>query len=285
MANPRAIRKRIRSVTETQKITKAMKMVAAARLRRSRERVEQARPYAETMNRLLDDLVSQLPETVHPFLTTRPTAKRALVVFSSDRGLAGAFNSSLFRAVELELKSENPTTLFLIGRKAQVHFLKRAAEHSRKVDTEFWRQFSHDRAVSLAAELGRGFLGGEFDRVELLYNEFVSVLTQRPKKVTLLPMTASETSSHEPEKSSYLFEPGLEEIVRVLVPKAMEVRFYVACLNSLASEHGARMAAMDLATRNAAEMIDELTLKVNRARQAQITRDLSEIVTSAEAMK
>jgi F-type H+-transporting ATPase subunit gamma len=285
MANLRAIRKRIKSVGETQKITKAMKMVAAARLRRSQERVEQARPYASTINRLLEDLAGSLPETIHPYLTSRPVRKRALVVFSADRGLCGAFNSNLFRAVERELASEIPTTLVLLGRKGSVHFGKRNLDIWRNVDPDFWRKFTHERAAALAAELGRGFLDGEFDRVELLYSEFVSILTQRPKKVTLLPLSAGEGTGDERRDNAYLFEPGREAIVRALVPKVMEVRFSISCLNSLASEHGARMAAMDMATRNAGEMIDNLTLKVNRARQAMITGELSEIVTSAEAMK
>jgi F-type H+-transporting ATPase subunit gamma len=284
MANLRAIRKRIRSVGETQKITNAMKMMAAARLRRAQERVEQARPYAATINRLLGDLAGQLPATIHPFLTARPVKKRALVVFSADRGLCGAFNSNLFRAVERELRAEIPTTLVLVGRKAQVHFAKRKLEIFTKVDPEFWREFSHAKAAALAGELGKGFLEGAFDQVDLLYNEFVSIMTQRPKKVILLPVVAAEGEKSEGEVP-YLYEPSREEIVKALVPKAMEVRFSLPCLNSLASEHGARMTAMDSATRNAGEMIDDLTLKVNRARQSQITRDLSEIVTSAEAMK
>jgi F-type H+-transporting ATPase subunit gamma len=285
MANLRAIRKRIKSVGETQKITKAMKMVAAARLRRAQERVEQARPYAATINSLLEDLAGSLPETIHPFLTRRPVKKRALVVFSADRGLCGAFNSNLFRAVEQELKGETPTTLILLGRKAQVYFGKRKTEIYRMADGEFWRQFTHEKAAALAADLGRGFLDGEFDRVDLLFSEFVSILAQRPKKVTLLPVAAAEGTMENPAETPYIYEPDREEIVRKLVPKAMEVRFSLSCLNSLASEHGARMSAMDFATKNAGEMIDELTLNVNRARQGQITRDLSEIVTSAEAMK
>jgi F-type H+-transporting ATPase subunit gamma len=160
-------------------------------------------------------------------------------------------------------------------------------EVCRAVDAEFWKGFTHEKAATLAADLGHGFLGGEFDRVDLLFSEFVSILTQRPKRVTLLPLSAGEGREGEsgPAETSYLYEPDREGLVRSLVPRAMEVRFSLSCLNSLASEHGARMSAMDFATKNAGEMIDELTLNVNRARQGQITRDLSEIVTSAEAMK
>lgn len=258
-------------------------MVAAARFRRAQERVEQARPYAATINELLEGLAEKIPTTIHPYLATRPVKKRALVVFSSDRGLCGAFNSSLIRATEAELRKDLPTTLILIGRKVQVYFGKRNHEIYKMADAEFWSDFSHEKATALAAELGKGFIQGDFDRVDLLFNEYLSAITQKPKVETLLPISPGEKK--ETEEGSYLFEPNREEIVRALVPRAMEVRFSLPCLNSLAGEHGARMSAMDFATRNAGEMIDELTLKVNRARQAQITSELSEIVTSAEAMK
>jgi F-type H+-transporting ATPase subunit gamma len=282
MANLRVIRKRIRSVGETQKITKAMKMVAAARFRRAQERVQQARPYAETLAAILRDLSSNLPEGTHPLLTTRAVRTRVLVVFSSDRGLCGGFNSNLFRAVERDLLTGGPTKLVLIGRKAHLYFGRRKHEIHKKVEG-FWQGFGHEKAQALADELGKEFLSGEFDQVDLYYNEFRSVMTQRPKKVTLLPLTVEGEGGAS--EVSYLYEPNREEIVRELVPRAMEIRFFLPCLNSLAGEFGARMTAMGSATRNADEMIDRLTLTMNRARQAQITKDLSEIVTSAEAMK
>ncbi|MFH1263347.1 MAG: FoF1 ATP synthase subunit gamma, partial [Pseudomonadota bacterium] len=175
-----------------------------------------------------------------------------------------------------------PTSIVPIGKKAQLYFGRRKHPVHRNAG-DFWVAFSHPKAAELASEIAAGFLAGEYDQVDLLYNEFVSVITQRPKKVTLLPLKATEGT--KTAQADYLYEPGRETVVRALVPKAMEVRFYVPCLNSLASEFGARMTAMDSASRNAGEMIDTLTLSMNRIRQAQITKDLSEIVTSAEAMK
>jgi F-type H+-transporting ATPase subunit gamma len=288
MPNLSAIRKRIRTVASTQKITKAMKMVAAARFRRAQEREAQAKPYAETINQLLEDLSTTIPSGVHPLLGGRPVKKRALIVLSSDRGLCGAFNSNLFRFVERELIAmpEVSTALVLVGRKANQYFGKKTVDVLRR-EPKFWVNFRHETAAALADDLAKQYLENVIDRVDIAYNEFISVISQKPTLIQLLPIATSEKQVvSAPEVDiPYIFEPNREDIVKALVPKAVEVRFFVPCLNSQASEYGARMTAMDSATRNAGEMIDTLTLSMNRARQANITRELMEIISGAEAIK
>lgn len=286
MASIRDIRKRIRSVQSTKKITKAMKMVAAAKLRRAQEAAEQSKPYAASINRLLQDLVAQGVGGDHPLLKAREVKKRLLVVFSSDRGLCGAFNSGLLRKVEKELQENTlPTQLVLIGKKATSYFSRKNYPIWKKVDG-FWANFSHANASALSQELLTAFTSGEFDRVDLAYNEFISIMSQIPKVETFAPILMVE-NEHETQTSTEaapIFEPNKETILNALLPKAVEVRFYQPCLQSLASEYGARMSAMDSASRNAGEMIDGLTLTMNRVRQANITRELVEIISGAEAV-
>lgn len=259
-------------------------MVAAARLRRAQNSVEQSRPYAKTIEELLQNLASALPEDIHPFLQKRSVAKRGLVILSSDRGLCGAFNAGLFRVAEKELQEETSTVSIRIGRKAKSYFSNGSFIFH---DTEdFWRSFSQEKAAEIFNELAKSFLEGALDQVDILYNEFVSVMTQRPRLETLFPFSPEKkTESTGEVETSFIFEPSREEIVKALVPRAAEMKFYVACLNSLASEFGARMTAMDSATRNAGEMIDDLTLTMNRVRQAGITKELVEIISGAEAIK
>jgi len=282
MASLRDIRKRIRSVKSTQKITRAMKMVAAARLRRAQQRVTDATPYAEKMEELLIDLAAAAPSSVHPLLAERQIKKRALVVFSSDRGLCGGFNANLLRATEKELKEDLPTSLITIGRKATQYFRRKKADIYEE-QTDFWQGFTYEKAAALANKLGHLFTVGTFDRVDIFYSRFMSVITQRPTMVTIVPIPRVERD--EAASTDQLYEPDQGSILRELLPRALEVRFYVACLNSLAGELGARMTAMDSATRNSEEMIDKLTLHMNRARQASITTELMEIISGSEAMK
>ena len=286
MASIRDIRKRIRSVQSTKKITKAMKMVAAAKLRRAQEAAEQSKPYAASINQLLQDLVAQGVGGDHPLLKSREVKKRLLVVFSSDRGLCGAFNSGLLRKTEKELQENSvPTELVLIGKKATSYFSRRSYPIWKKVDG-FWANFSHANASALAQELLAAFTSGEFDRVDLAYNEFLSIMSQVPKVETFAPILTAPVEKVEVAGvgPAPIFEPNKEAILNALLPKAVEVRFYQPCLQSLASEYGARMSAMDSASRNAGEMIDGLTLTMNRVRQANITRELVEIISGAEAV-
>ena len=281
MANLRAIRNRIRSVKSTQKITRAMKMVAAARLRRAQERVMQSRPYQQKIEELFSRLAQSTNE--HPLLQKREVHKRLMFVIGSDRGLCGAFNSTLFRTVMRELNQSTVETWIVpIGRRASSFFTNRNVKIHENLKA-FWTTFSHQSSWELVQKLMDDFIHKNFDQVDVYYNEFVSVMTQKPKKMTLLPITA--TKEEKQEVVNYTFKPNQTAILNALVPKAVDVRFYVACLNSLAGEFGARMTAMDSATRNAGEMIDTLTLNMNRVRQAAITNELVEIISGASAIQ
>ncbi|MCB0326022.1 MAG: ATP synthase F1 subunit gamma [Bdellovibrionales bacterium] len=288
MANLRAIRNRIRSVNSTQKITRAMKMVAAARLRRSQEAVSQSKAYQEKVRSLLAKLLPFVEDSVDPLLKRPQGNKRYLVVLSSDRGLCGAFNASLFRKVESALsQTEYETSLILIGKKA-ISYFRNQKDKIHHIVEDYWTDFDHQKAKNLCQNLTQDFLDGKVDRIEILYNEFQSVMTQKPKSLTLLPLQKEESQGAEndlEQEIDYLFEPGKAQIIQLLLPKAVEGSFYQANLHSLASEYGARMTAMDAATRNAGEMIDSLTLHMNRVRQAAITNELVEIISGAEAIQ
>jgi len=282
MAGLRTIRTRIKSVASTQKITKAMKMVAAARLRRSQQAVEQSKPYNLKVEEFLSSLAPSVPPTVHPYLQSREVKKRLLVVFSSDRGLCGSFNANLLRRADRETKADIMTECVVVGRKGNAFALRRQWKVYKRWET-FWQEFSYETSEKCMLELSNLFLGQEFDQVDLMYNEFLSVISQKPKLTTLFPLTVQSKSDEA--KVDYIYEPSLEEIVKALIPKVANVRFYSAALHSMASEYGARMTAMDSATRNAGEMIDNLTLTMNRVRQAAITKELMEIISGAEALK
>jgi len=260
-------------------------MVAAARLRRAQERVDQATPYAKTIYEILGGLRTQFLKSTFPLLQERNVKNCLLVVFSSDRGLCGAFNSGLFRRTEKELQTAIPKSLMLVGRKAHSYFSKKSYPIYKRVEG-FWGNFSHEKACQLAKNLADGFVNGEFDQVEILYNEFTSVISQKPKLLRLIPFEQDPLQEQKDEpQTDFIYEPDKDSIIQALMPKAIEIRFYLGCLNSLASEYGARMTAMDSATRNAGDMIDSLTLNMNRARQANITRELVEIISGAEAIK
>lgn len=282
MANLRAIRNRIRSVKSTQKITKAMKMVAAARLRRAQEKVVQSTPYKKK----IEELFARLTQTTtnHPLLTQREVHKRLVVVMASDRGLCGAFNSGLFRAVMKDLnQSSVPTSVIPVGKRAASFFANRkfTIHDNQKM---FWSTFDHKSSHELVERLIGLYLDKEFDQIDVYYNEFISVMTQKPTLMTLIPVApAAQQEAVAP--IAYTFKPDQATILNELVPKAIDIRFFVAALHSLAGEFGARMAAMDSATRNAGEMIDSLTLNMNRVRQAAITNELVEIISGAAAIQ
>ena len=283
MANLRAIRNRIRSVKSTQKITKAMKMVAAARLRRAQDRVLQSRPYQEKIEEIFSRLTQST--TDHPLLEKREVKKRLLIVVASDRGLCGAFNTGLFRAVMKDLeKSTVDTWVLPIGKRASTFFASRDVQVFED-HREFWNNFDHAKSKTLVEKLIRLFSKGDFDQIDVFNNEFISVMTQTPKKVGLIPISAEVSEGEQNSASNYTFKPDQKSILESLVPSAIDIRLYVAFLNSLAGEFGARMTAMDAATRNAGEMIDSLTLNMNRVRQAAITNELVEIISGASAIQ
>jgi F-type H+-transporting ATPase subunit gamma len=286
MATLKAIRKRISSIRNTQQITRAMKMVSAAKLRRAQEAAIMARPYAEKMTELLKNLSSRVSRESHPLLKLREEKNIQLLVFTSDRGLCGGYNANLIRAAEAFRRKQDRVKgiqMVLVGRKGADYFRRRKAEI-----TDRYVNILATPAEELAAEIaekviGR-FLQGETDGVYLIYSRFRSALSQVPTLEKLLPVALSEEGDTD-RLTEYLYEPGVEALLSSLLPKITEVGIHRALLEATASEHGARMTAMDSATSNASKMMGNLTLQMNRARQASITRELMEIVGTAEALK
>lgn len=297
MPSLKSIRRRITSVKSTQKITRAMKMVAAARLNRAQLRIKALRPYAVKTAEVLRSLAGRAggdEEGAHQLLAQRPVKRVLLLVLTSDRGLAGAFNSSIQRAAErkiAELRGEGYEVLVgAIGRKGR-DYLKRRGLEARH-DWSGMGEPTAELAAEIARTVSREFVDGEVDRVIVLFNEFKSAMTQ---KVTFLPLLPIETAA-EPaaaanapaggrNMSDYIYEPSQAALLDRLLPMYVEVSVFRAMLDSSASEHGARMTAMDSATNNAKKMIGALTLEYNRARQAAITKELMEIIGGAEAIK
>jgi F-type H+-transporting ATPase subunit gamma len=298
MPSLKTIRKRINSVKSTQKITRAMKMIAGARLARAQQRITAMRPYAVKTQNVLQSVVASLSldteeneqhagllsELAISELQRRPEKNVLVVVITSDRGLCGGFNSNITRAAEREWKnfrSQDKNVRFVtIGRKGRDFLTRRRAD----IVCDFPRVFDGldlQKAGTIAGYVASLYRKAEVDSVYLLYNEFKSAITQRVTLERLLPLPAPAA----PPQGEYLFEPNPAVLLERLVPMYMEISFFRALLESHAAEHGARMTAMDAATRNAKEMISKLTLQYNRARQAAITKELMEIIGGAEALK
>ena len=278
------IRRRIRSVKNTQQLTKAMKTVSAAKLRRAQERVFAARPYAEQLKKVLGNLTSRLENVSHPLLEIRPEQRILFVIVSADRGLCGAFNSNILRAAQTFLREHHAQTVSLaaVGRKGRDFFRRRAVP----IRVEFVNIFSkldYGHAKDISDAIVKAYGDAEVDAVYLVYNEFKSVLQQRVVVEKVLPLSRTELQGKE-SQFEYIFEQPPQETFNRLLPRYVEVQIYRALLESAASEHGARMASMDTATRNAGEMIDMLTLTLNRIRQAAITREIIEVVSGAGAL-
>jgi F-type H+-transporting ATPase subunit gamma len=289
MANLRVIRKRIGSVKSTQQITKAMKMVSAARLKRAQDAITAARPYARKMREVVEAVAVRSEEGAHPLLTAREGTKLALLVVTSDRGLCGGFNSNLLRAAHRFLAANRERheeiVVFTVGRKARDFFRRRQVE-PRQEYVNVLGQLSYAHAERLSKDLVGGFLAGDFDEVQLVFNEFRSAISQVVRFEKLFPV-AIERKEREGTASEidYLYEPSREAILAALLPKYVETQIFRVLLESVAGEHGARMTAMDSATSNAVDMIARLTIQMNRARQASITKELMEIIGGAEALK
>jgi F-type H+-transporting ATPase subunit gamma len=286
MATLKAIRKRISSIRNTQQITKAMKMVSAAKLRRAQEAALAARPYADKMAELLRNVAARVSRDAHPLLRGREEKKIHLVLFTSDRGLCGGYNANLIRAAEAFMRREGAgkeINLVLVGRKGAEHFRRRRAtiadRHINILATP-----AEELAAVVAEKAIDRFVQGETDAVYILYSRFRSALSQVPTLEKLLPVALPETENTD-QLTEYLYEPSVEAILASLLPRMAEVAIFRAFLEATASEHGARMTAMDSATSNASKMMGTLTLQMNRARQASITRELMEIVGTAEALK
>lgn len=284
MSSLKFIRKRIASVKNTQKITKAMKMVSAAKLRRAMDKAQASRPYEAELSKVVQAAQGEM-EWDSPLKEVRPVRRTAVVVISSDRGLCGSINSNLFKAVHRFLNSENlgEVEIFALGKKARDFYKKRSYNVSF-VHLDVVRNSSYEQIESIAQNLTKLFLDKHFDRVEIFYNQFRSALVQEPQNLRLLPFVEEPAVSTAAPANNFLFEPEGHELLEKLVPMLIHFRFYRAVLESIASEHAARMTAMDSATKNAKEMIGSLTLQRNRARQAAITKELMEIIGGSEAI-
>ncbi len=286
MATLKIIRKRITSIRNTQQITKAMKMVSAAKLRRAQEAALMARPYADKMNEILINLSARVSRSAHPLLAIREEKRIQMVLVTSDRGLCGGYNANLVRAAEAFIRQHGAgkeILLVLVGRKGADYYRRRRGETGERY-LNFLSTPAEELAAVIAEKLITRFVDGETDAVYLIYSHFRSALSQVPTVEKILPVALSETQ--EPEQlTEYLYEPGAEELLSSLLPKITEIKIQRALLEAAASEHGARMTAMDSATTNASKMMGSLTLQMNRARQASITRELMEIVGTAEALK
>jgi F-type H+-transporting ATPase subunit gamma len=286
MPNLRDIRRRIRSVQSTQQITKAMKMVAAARLRRAQDRMLSARPYADKMLEVLNSLASRTEPRVHPLLALREEKRVRLVVYTGDRGLCGAFNTNILRftlkqVAELQAAGRE-VTLDFVGRTGRDFFRRRAYEMGGQWVGKFTR-VRYEDAEEIAGILTGHFVEGRCDAVYLIYNHFKSVIAQKVVVERLLPIPRLEPEEKAPFLD-YLYEPTPEELFGTLLPRHVTFQVYRAMLESAAAEHAARMTAMESATNNARDMIDRLTLYANRVRQAAITKEIIEVVSGAQAL-
>jgi F-type H+-transporting ATPase subunit gamma len=292
MASLRDIRKRIRSVKSTQQITKAMKMVSAAKLRRAQDAIISARPYARALDQMIADLVARSEGLSHPLLSSRPVRRVEILALTSDRGLAGGFNANVIRRVTRFIYENERTAsirLTTVGRKGVEAFRRRHLD-IRKDHAGFYTRLSYETARALSEELTREFLEDRVDQVVVVYNEFVSAISQRVVLAPLLPFERPAGETVDPRKEArslidFEYEPSKQAVLDRLVPQAVSTRVYRALLESVASEHGARMSAMENATNNASDAISRLTLTYNRTRQAVITKELMEIVSGAEALK
>ena len=279
------LRRRIRSVKSTQQLTKAMKMVAAAKLRRSQERMFAARPYAAGLREVLASISKRVDVSKHPLLAEREQENKVLlVVVTADRGLCGAFNTNVMRGAlnAIAEKSWQEVHLLPIGNKANA-FFKRRPYPLRQQGTQLMQALASDTVHELGKMITEDFISGDFDAVYVIYNEFKSIIAQRVVLERLLPLQKPGEASQSANEIDYLYEPSPEEILNELLPRHIEFQLYRILLESAAAEQGARMTAMEAATKNAGDLVDTLTLNYNRIRQAQITKEIIEIVSGAAA--
>jgi len=281
-------RRRIGSVKNTQKITKAMKLVSASKLRRAQDRIVRARPYAVKMEALLANLGRRVNPDLHPLLAARPVRTVELIVVAADRGLCGSFNATIIRraveAMRAQQTQGRQVSLTLIGRKSRDFFRRRTVPVRQTVVNLFDRlSFSH--AADLATNVTEAYLAGTVDEAWLIYSEFKSAMSSQIRLQRLMPIEPEGTGSAPDGDVDYLYEPSDVELLAELVPRAIEIQIWRALLESAASEQGARMMAMDSASRNAKDMIAKLTLVYNKTRQAAITKELMDIVGGSEALR
>jgi F-type H+-transporting ATPase subunit gamma len=288
MPSLKAVRIRIASVKSTQKITRAMKLVAAAKLRRAQDAIVAARPYADALTEAVSELAARAGDSAHPMLVQREQKRVALVTLTSDRGLAGGFNANIGRASlrfieEYRGKGIDQVRLVVVGRKGREYSRRRKLDISHELGGAVGNT-AEARAREVAHIVTDDFGEGRVDAVHLAYNEFKSAVSQKPVVIQLLPIVAAPLPP-DAAATDFLYEPSKGELLSLMLPLYVQSQIYRAMLESIASEFGARMSAMENATKSAKEMIEKLTLQYNRARQASITKELMEIVGGAEALK
>ena len=282
MANLKDIRDRIKSVKSIQKVTKAMKMVAAAKMRKAQDRMEQARPYTNSLDEIIHHILPEVDRDMLPLLDEREIKRKAYVVVCADRGLAGAFNTNLLKVAQAEIDEfgKENVDIFCIGKKARDHFTYRNYNIIES-HIDFWAEMEFENAMMISRSVIDHFTNGTVDEIHVVYNYFVNVAQQEIKSETLLPLTYD---SSEDKVVDRLYEPSKESLVNTLIPRHLNVQMWKYLLESYASEQAARMLSMENATSNAQDMIKDLTLQFNKARQAAITTEMLEIVGGAEAL-
>ena len=283
MANLKDIRKRIGTIEGIKQVTRAMKLVAAAKLRRAQANMEQARPYAGRINGVLHHLLPDIDRTMHPLLSMRPAKKKAFVIVTSDRGLCGSFNTNILRQAHtiVDGTGKDNCELICIGRKGYEYFDKRGynvVEHY----ADFWNELNFSHAIRMAGAVTGRYLAGEYDDVRVIFNEFKNVAQQKIVEYHYLPLVLDD--DEEAISTDYLFEPSEDAVVKSLVPRHLNVQMWRFLLESNAAEQAARMTSMEAATENAGDLIDRLRLEYNKARQAAITTEILEVVSGAEAL-
>ena len=283
MANLKDIRDRIKSVKSIQKVTKAMKMVAAAKMRRAQENMEKARPYNHRLVEIIQHLLPSVERSMLPLLEVREVKRIAYVVVTSDRGLAGSFNSSILRKAHNDIDEfgKQNVDIFCIGKKAKDYFKSRKYNIIASY-SDFWSDLNFNQSMKIGSTIVNHFLDLSVDEIRVTYNEFVNVATQATVSEKLLPI---ELNDDELSDTDYLYEPSKDKIVKSLIPRYLNAQVWKYLLESYASEQAARMVAMENATTNSEDMIKNLTLEFNKARQAAITTEMLEIVSGAEALK
>jgi len=280
-ASMKDIKLRIRSVESTMQITKAMELVASSKLRKAKERQERSRLYFTEMRNTLASIEASTRDFSSPYQKQRDVKKRCLIMIAGDRGLAGGYNSNIIKAVTEVMKDDVPVCILPIGKRA-VDFCNRKGIEILTTEFSEAAQISVSDCFTISSLITQGYLSGQFDEVSIIYTQFVSMLTQTPKVEGLLPLKADNGEKREDLRTLVLYEPSPEEVYDAIVPGYIAGMLYGAMCESVASEQGARRTAMDAASKNAAEMIEDLSLRYNRARQGAITQEITEIVAGAE---
>mgnify|MGYP001301700287 CR=1 FL=1 len=285
MANLKDIRNRIKSIKSIQQVTGAMKMVAAAKMRRAQENMEVARPYSSRLSELFDSIIHDIDRSLMPELNVRPVERKLFVVITADRGMAGAFNANVLKEAHKSIDEfgKEKSDIICVGKKA-VSYFKNREYVSIKDYTDFWNDLSYEDAIDIGSKMISLFTNKDVDQVHVIYNRFVNVARQEIDNDVLLPMSYDSEEEHAGAAQERLFEPSKDEVAKSLIPRLLNTKVWQYLLESNASEQAARMLAMENATSNANDMIKDLTLQFNKARQTAITTEMLEIVSGAEAL-